>query len=387
MRYRLIAIALLAAACSDGPEPFELGSQFPPNNGPSIRLTYNVNDDRAPAWAAASDSVYYSAESYPPFASTSGLLLAAPRAGGPVSTLFPQGALAQPAYVAPAISEAADRIAFFEVTRLWRYDCALVVHATLPESAPDTAAMLPLLQQAVLHVRPLERTASDAATLTVDFGGRYLDTTRRPFGLPGVTVIEGALFQRQYGEDRSPLFRASWSPDGQRVVFSNGRQLMIWTVGSPAATAIPNTDDAVWPAWSPDGQWIAFSRLTRGRREQHEFNCLSQAGNVIDVYDVTIYNSAPTAPGLPQLELIRPDGTDGRLLGVGEAPAWSPDGSQIVFASSGALWRSHPDGSNAVQITDTNGAREPAVSPDGAWVAFTRLDPVNNKRDVWVAPY
>lgn len=387
MRYALIAVAMLATACSDGPDPFELGSQFPPNNGPSIRLTYNVNDDRAPTWATASDSVYYSAESFPPFASTAGLLLAAPRAGGAVSPLFPQGALAQPAYVAPAISETVVDIAFFEVTKRWRYDCAVVFDPLFPDGAPDTTAMLPLLQQAVLHVRPHERSATDAATLTVDFGGRHLDTTRQPFGLPGVTVIEGALFQRQYGYDRSPLFRASWAPDGQRVVFSNGRQLLVWTVGSPAATAIPNTDDAVWPAWSPDGQWIAFSRLTRGRQEQHEFYCMDQHGRVIDVYDVTIYNSAPIAPGLPQLELIRPDGTDGRSLGAGEAPAWSPDGSQIVFARSGALWRSNPDGSNPVQIAGTDGAREPAVSPDAAWVAFTRLNPANDKRDVWVAPY
>jgi hypothetical protein len=387
MRYRLLAaVVVITTSCSDGPAAFELDNQFPEGNDGALRLTYNLNDDRAPAWSLASDSVYFSAESYPPFAETSGLLLAAPREGGVVGTLFPQGALAQPSYVAPALSPEGDAIAFFEVNKLWRYDCAFVYNRAFPESKPDTAGMLPLLQQAVLRVRPFERTAADAATLTVDFGGRHLDTSRRPYGLPGVTVIEGALYQRQYGYDRTPLFRASWSPDAQRVVFSNGKQLMVWTVGTAAAVPIPNTDDGVWPAWSPDGQWIAFSRLTPGAQERYEFECWDSKGRVVDVYDVTIYNDPLGAPAAPQLQLIRPSGAELRLLGAGEAPAWTPDGGQVVFARSGSLWRSNTDGTSAVLIANTSGAREPAVSPDGAWVAFTRLNPATNKRDVWVAP-
>jgi hypothetical protein len=386
MRYVTLALALLATSCSDGPGPFDLGKQFPEGNGNALRLTYNLNDDRTPAWSVAGDSVYFSAESYPPFAPTSGLLLAAPRAGGVVSPLFAQGSLLQPVFVAPAIASDGAQIAFFEISKLWRYDCALVVNPALPESQPDTSAMLPLLQQAMLRVRPLARDAQDAASLTVDFGGRHLDTSRQPFGLPGVTVIEGALFQRRYGYDGTPLFRASWSPDGQRVVFSNGQQLMSWTVGSAAAQPIPNTDDAVWPAWSPDGQWIAFSRLRPGTEQHYEFYCVTSRGAIAEVYDVTIYSDPRGAPTAPLLQLIRPDGSGLRSLGLGEAPAWTPNGTELVFERGGALWRSNIDGTAELLITNTDGAREPAVSPDGAWVAFTRLNPATNKRDVWVAP-
>jgi hypothetical protein len=109
-------------------------------------------------------------------------------------------------------------------------------------------------------------------------------------------------------------------------------------------------------------------------------------GRVIDVFDVTIYNDPLGSPALPRLQLIRPDGAELRSLGEGEAPAWTPDSDQVVFTRGGNLWRSNLDGTSEVLIANTNGAREVAVSPDGAWVAFTRLNPGNNKRDVWVAP-
>ena len=78
-------------------------------------------------------------------------------------------------------------------------------------------------------------------------------------------------------------------------------------------------------------------------------------------------------------------GTQTRIVasGPGEAtqPAWSPDGSRIVYvawAHAGTdelvadLWTVAPDGSDARQITsDPEWDWIPAWSPDGAWIAFT----------------
>jgi Tol biopolymer transport system component len=385
-RIGLLGIVLWATSCSDGPAAFELGNQFPEPNGAALRLTYNPNDDRTPAWSPGGDSVYYAAESFLPFAATNGVLLAAPRAGGVVSPIFQQGELARPTWIAPAPSADGESIAFFELQEFWRYDCAVVRDPQFPESLPDLVQALPLLKRAALRIRDLDRTAADAAALTVEFGGRTFDTTRHPFNLAGVVVIEGALFQREYGKRSSPLFRASWSPDGQRVVFSDGKRLLIWTIGTAAAVPVPNTEDGVWPAWSPDGQWIAFTRLVRGPESTLELHCINAHGAVIEVYDIRQYNtSSGTAPS--RIELIQPDGASLRSLGIGEAPAWAGS-TELVFARAGNLWRSNIQGTSQVLIANTADGTEPAVSPDRAWVAFTKPTSAGStKRDVWVAPF
>ncbi|HMB67694.1 MAG TPA: hypothetical protein VKU85_00230, partial [bacterium] len=57
-------------------------------------------------------------------------------------------------------------------------------------------------------------------------------------------------------------------------------------------------------------------------------------------------------------------------------PAWSPDGTRIVFQADrdGAqfdLWIMEADGGNQTRLTtDVNEDRHPTFSPDGAWIAF-----------------
>lgn len=56
-------------------------------------------------------------------------------------------------------------------------------------------------------------------------------------------------------------------------------------------------------------------------------------------------------------------------------PAWSPDGSFVVFESSAAsfrdLWRAPRGGGEPTRLTDApHGSFDPAVSPDGATLAF-----------------
>lgn len=108
------------------------------------------------------------------------------------------------------------------------------------------------------------------------------------------------------------------------------------------------------PAWSADGTMIAFS----GRRPS-------------DRTDIFV---------------MRADGTDATALtrfrpGFNLSPAWSPDGSTIVFQHSSVdgndLFAVASDGTGLTQLTTSPRIveRSPEWSPDGASILFSRLGP------------
>jgi eukaryotic-like serine/threonine-protein kinase len=112
------------------------------------------------------------------------------------------------------------------------------------------------------------------------------------------------------------------------------------------------------PALSPDGTRLAFSR----------FN-----GADHDIFWVGLKGGEPVP------------------ISVGPAddrnPTWLPDGSGLVFSSDrdgrAGIWKTDLSGGSAMRLTDD--AREPAVSPDGSRLAFTRPDSTSHYR-IFVAP-
>jgi TolB protein len=76
-----------------------------------------------------------------------------------------------------------------------------------------------------------------------------------------------------------------------------------------------------------------------------------------------------------EIHVMNQDGTGDVNLGPGDAPSWSPDGSEIASNYGGVLWVMNADGSNRHQIVGLNAngeVRFPTWSPTGDKLAFER---------------
>jgi Tol biopolymer transport system component len=172
----------------------------------------------------------------------------------------------------------------------------------------------------------------------------------------------------------------AWSPDGRKIAFTaldyTLRSFYIAVVNSDGTgrrsldpPRLPVTHDAQ-PSWSPDGKKIAFIRFVReGYFGQFEIFVM-------------------TADGQDATRLTHADG-DAGILGSTE-PAWSPDGSRIAFTRTVGsdtaitveeVFVMNADGTGAVRLTHSDTgvalpfAGSPTWSPNGNRIAFHTFRP------------
>ncbi|NJD09137.1 MAG: hypothetical protein FIB01_01410 [Gemmatimonadetes bacterium] len=377
MRAALLPAMLLAgacAACRDGVPPYS-PVDVPPDTASLRQLTFNTGDERDPQWSADGDSVYYHASNWYD-APGPGTLL---RIGAEGGTAVPLADHAQPNpatfLTSPVVPRAGGRLAYLHLARIRSASdkCSRVGGA-------DPGGLIcrvgePVLDSTLLRVRTaaaLNPALTDPG-LTVRYPG--LDSLQWSVGPPPYRQ-RVYPFHLDWQAGESADLRPSWSPDGSRLVFSDGIALSLWTPASPAATPLPGTQDGVAPAWSPDGNWIAFVVIARGDAAVADCTCIANLSvhHLRSWWQVTGY----------RLIVIRPDGTGRRELGEGREPAWSPDSKTLYVRRSDGIYRVPVDQPAAAQLVPrTGGGRMPAVSPDGKRLAFVLRESGTGDLDIW----
>jgi serine/threonine protein kinase/Tol biopolymer transport system component len=162
------------------------------------------------------------------------------------------------------------------------------------------------------------------------------------------------------------------SPDGNYFAYTTDDSGNLDIIVSPSDGGDPKrvvshpADDAQ-PAWSPDGTRLAFVSAREGDGNLNIISGLGQLSQFTHGDDGDIF--LVSALG----------GRAVKLVDDGCNPAWSPDGTRIVFQSrrSGqwALWTINTTGGNAeLLIEEAEPLFDPTWSPDGRHVAYVNLD-------------
>jgi Tol biopolymer transport system component len=218
---------------------------------------------------------------------------------------------------------------------------------SLDGSASQRGAPLPV--PAPRWRRPLALAATAAALAAVSFAvGQRTGRPRHgalPISFQQLTDAPGEEYSARLGASGTEFVYVS-DATGNADIYRQrvgGRNPVDLTADSPAADTAP--------AFSPDGERIAF----RSERDGGGLFVMGSTGESVK-----------------------------RLTREGFDPAWSPDGSQIVYATSDGQNPWNRDSMSRLRVAPVAGgeprdltkdgdAVQPAWSPDGRWIAYWGL--------------
>lgn len=201
-----------------------------------------------------------------------------------------------------------------------------------------------------------------------------------------------------------------WSPDGNKIVLSAGKDIFIGDMNTQEWTNITNSAemDEYDPKWSSDGKYIyylscshelgyGFCRLARSTpKGEDKIDLLNLVDNSIDYFTVSPDNrivvfSAPKG-GFGKLYQSHLDGSEIRPITTTDSeeihPSFSLDGRKLVFVrTNGPTLVASSKRIADIIMRDINPGEEknltekfegeaysPVFSPEGEWVAFNAFD-------------
>jgi Tol biopolymer transport system component len=245
---------------------------------------------------------------------------------------------------------------------------------------------------------------------------------RRAAAAFGIAVaafaLSGGAAQATFPGDNGSLAYTMWGTDSER----SAQELRVRSPEAPLPTTIhrcvydfsvqhdPPCHELIQPAWSPDGTLIAATELgpvetgetrlvvlrsdgtelrrlrpltsvaTRGggRRQTEADPAWSPDGSRLVFAGLTGFNDLNNKRSNLDLYIVNADGTGLRRLTrsrtAESAPTWSVD-DRIAFTRNRSgredVYTMRPDGSDVERVT-ARGGSEPSWSPDGSKLAFTR---------------
>lgn len=176
----------------------------------------------------------------------------------------------------------------------------------------------------------------------------------------------------------------AWSPDGRKIAFA--RDAAIWVSDANGANARPVGVGGTDPAWSPGGTRLVF---TRGGGDSG-IATVKLDGSGIRVLTRKVQDHGPTwsrtgviafarfSDSGERIMAVTPSGEELRTLVGGcfcAQPDFSPDGRQLAYQAGADpdVWVATSSGKHRRRLTRSGGS-QPAWSPSGQRIAFTRLN-------------